>query len=518
MLGFMKHGSRFAMRDSFHRAFLILFVALLFLLSAVSQMHAQTYWFGKNKIQYKDFKWRVLKTPHFDVHFTEGYKDLAGRTAVILEYGYDKLSVDFSHHISWRVPVIIYGTHSDFQSTNITQFLLPEGVQAFAEPLRRRMVLHFPGSNEDYVHTTVHELVHIFTFDIVYHGLMKSALSRTMLFNIPGWFAEGLAEYYSVGYDAEVEMFMRDATIFDYLYGLNEVGGYYTYKAGQAAIYYVNETYGPGKVLEIMDHLRHQHSMDLALNSALGVSTQELSRDWKKFMRRKYWPLYTDKREPEYYGRRLTDHVKDRSYMNTKPVFTPDGELILFFSNRGGFDGIYLLNALTGKIEKKLLEGHMTSRFESIRTMKSSLTFNADGTKIAFVAEKGGRDRFLIMTVPKGRIIEEIDLELDFFYSPVWSPTGDRIALVGTMWGQTDIYLYDVDTGELMQVTNDIDDEENPDWFPDGVRIAYSRSSQIALQPEFHTDEHGLQRIAGVDFRDKENVMKADSDIWEVNV
>lgn len=514
----MKSWGIYAMRRSLHRIVPIVALSLLFLLSAVPQSNAQTYWFGKNKIQYKDFQWKILKTPHFDIHFSEGYKGLAARTAVILEYGYDKLAIDFSHHVSWRVPVIIYGSHSDFQQTNITWDLIPEGVQAFAEPLRRRMVLHFPGSNTDYVHTAIHELVHIFTFDIVYHGLMQSAFSRTMLFNIPGWFAEGLAEYYSVGYNDEVEMFMRDATVFDYLYGLDEVGGYYTYKAGQAAVYYLSETYGPGKVLEIMDHLRHQHSMELALNSSLGVSTAELSREWKKFMRRKYWPLYTDKREPEYYGRRLTDHMKDHNYMNTKPVFSPDGEFILFFSDRGGFDAIYLINALSGKIERKLLTGHMTSRFESIRTMKSSLTFSPDGTKIAFVAEKGGRDKFFIMSVPKGRIVKEVDLALDFFYSPAWSPTGDKIALVGTQWGQTDIYLYHIETGEIEQVTNDVDDEENPDWFPDGVRIAYGRFSQSTLQPEFYADEDGLERIAGVDFRSQENVTSVNGDIWEVNI
>ena len=238
------------MRELFRRTLLASVLAVLAVV-AVSSADAQTYWFGKNKIQYKDFEWKVLKTPHFDIHFSEGYNGLAAKTAVILEHGYDKLSRDFAHHISWRIPVIIYGSHSDFQQTNITWELIPEGVQAFAEPLRRRMVLHFPGSNVDYIHTTVHELVHIFSFDIIYSRLLKSVFSRTMLFQIPLWFMEGLAEYYSAGYDDEVEMFMRDATVFDYLMNLNETGGYMTYKAGQAALFYINETYGPGKVLEI---------------------------------------------------------------------------------------------------------------------------------------------------------------------------------------------------------------------------------------------------------------------------
>ena len=283
------------MRVIFFRIALAALVSCVVLSSSVDPASAQLSWFGKNKVQYHDFEWRILKTPHFDVHFNEGQRALAARTAVILEHGYQKLSIDFSHDIEWRIPVIVYGSHSDFQQTNVTWSLIPEGVQAFAEPLRKRMVLHFSGSHVDYTHTTIHELVHIFTFDIVYGNLLKSVFSRNMLFHIPLWFAEGLAEYYSSGYDEEVEMFMRDATVFDYLSDLDYTRGYMTYKSGQSVVYYLCDTYGPEKVIEIMEQLRYLRSMERALKNTIGLSTSELSRNWKKSMRRKYWPLYTDK-------------------------------------------------------------------------------------------------------------------------------------------------------------------------------------------------------------------------------
>ena len=224
------------MRKFLRRPMLALGIAVIGCLCAAQAAYGQSWWFGKNKVQYKHFEWSVLKTPHYDIHFNEGYRDLAARTAVILEFGYDKLSRDFQHQLGWRVPVILYGSHSDFQQTNVTWELLPEGVQAFAEPLRKRMVLHYNGSDTDFTHTTIHELVHIFTFDIVYGNLLRSAFSRSLLFAIPLWFAEGLAEYYSVGFDEEGAMFMRDATVFDYLKDLDYAYGYMVYKEGQAAI------------------------------------------------------------------------------------------------------------------------------------------------------------------------------------------------------------------------------------------------------------------------------------------
>ena len=395
--------------------------------------------FGKNKVQIKKFEWFVLKTPHFDINFPGGYRDLAARTGVILEAGYIKLSNDMSHRVAWRIPVIIYGSHSDFQQTNVIWDIIPEGVQAFAEPMRKRMVLHFGGSNADYAHTAVHELVHIFSYDIIYGTLLRSVFSRSMLFPIPLWFMEGLAEYYSSGYDAGGEMFVRDGAVFDYLSDLDYTYGYMAYKSGQAAIHYLTETYGPGKVLEIMDNVRAQRgSIGLALENSLGITSEELSRDWKKAMRRRYWPLYVDKKEPEAYGRRLTDHLKKHHGMNIKPAFSPDGQYIVYFSDLKGLDGIYLMDAVTGRVEKRLVSGMMSTRFESIRSMNSNLTFSRDGTRIAFVAKSHGLDRLFIVSVPKGKVLQEIEIPLDFFHSPAWSPTSDTIALVGVVNGFTD--------------------------------------------------------------------------------
>ena len=472
-------------------------LAVALLAPAPREANGQAWWFGKNKVQYKEFDWRILRTPHFDIHFSEGYRDLASRAAVILEDGYIGLAEDFEHNISWRIPVILYGSHADFQQTNVTWELLPEGVQAFAEPLRKRIVLHFGGDYADFAHTAVHELIHIFEFDIIYGSLLKSVFSRGLLFRIPLWFAEGISEFYSAGYDEEVEMYMRDATVFDYLpYNLDYASGYMNYKAGQSAIHYIAETYGLRKVKEIMEHLRYQRSMELALRNTIGIGTEQLTKDWKKSLRRLYWPLYADKKEPEEFGRRLTDHIQHHHFMNTKPAFSPDGDWIVYYSDRKGLDAIYLMNALTGKVEKRLLQAQMSTQFESIKSMRSLLSFSPDGGSIAFVAKSNGRDKLFVLSVPDG----------------------GRIAVGGTDHGQTDIYVYEIGAGTLRQVTDDVEDEKEPRWFPGGDRIAYTRVRRTAVDPVFLPDSLGIERIANIDFFAPENVEHSSGDIWSVDV
>ena len=53
---------------------------------------AQAQYFGRNKVQYKEFKFEVLKTDHFDVYFYEEERESAARVGRMAERWYARLS------------------------------------------------------------------------------------------------------------------------------------------------------------------------------------------------------------------------------------------------------------------------------------------------------------------------------------------------------------------------------------------------------------------------------------------
>ena len=54
-------------------------LTVIFLLLVTSAPQAQ--YFGRNKVQYKEFKFEVLKTEHFDIYFYPDERDSAQRTS-----------------------------------------------------------------------------------------------------------------------------------------------------------------------------------------------------------------------------------------------------------------------------------------------------------------------------------------------------------------------------------------------------------------------------------------------------
>ena len=77
-------------------------LALLFSLTSA----AQAQYFGRNKVQYKDFKFEVLKTEHFDIYFYQDERESAERTGRMAERWYARLSQVFSHEMKTRQPLV----------------------------------------------------------------------------------------------------------------------------------------------------------------------------------------------------------------------------------------------------------------------------------------------------------------------------------------------------------------------------------------------------------------------------
>ena len=176
------------------KAVLLLIISLILLTSIAS---SQETYFGKNKVRYKDFQWSYIQTRHFDIYFYEDAYETAKFTATVMESAYVEIAKELNYKIQKEIPVFIYNSHNDFQQTNITQGMLPEGVGGFTEAFKNRIVIPFSGSYEEFRHVLHHELTHAFTYDLLFGKSFSSLISRGKLFNLPLWFAEGFAEYSS---------------------------------------------------------------------------------------------------------------------------------------------------------------------------------------------------------------------------------------------------------------------------------------------------------------------------------
>ena len=448
---------------------LIILLILTFPGLAVSQ------YFGKNKIQYSQFDWSFIKTDHFDIYFYESGIELAEFVAARAEEAYKSLSVDLNYKLRNRVPIVIYNSHHDFEQTNVITEVIEESVGGFTEYFKNRVVVPFDGSYEDFRHVIHHELTHAVTFDMVHGGVLESLASRQFIFTLPLWVPEGMAEWASLGWETESDMYMRDATIHGYVPPLeNGLYGFMAYKGGQSILRYIANRYSRRKVGEILSKIRLERNLDKALKSAIGVDVKELGRIWMRQLKKEYWPEVAHRDEPRDFSKGLTDHRKDGSYFNRSPALSPKGDEIVFISDRTDYADIYLMSAVDGKIFKRLVKGQRSAGFEELHIMNATLSWAPEGERIVFAAKSGEQDALYIVNVDKSKVEEKHILDLDRMLSPSWSPKGDKIAFIGVKGGMADIYTFNVEDSSVVRLISDRYDDIDPRWSPDGEKIAFA--------------------------------------------
>jgi Tol biopolymer transport system component len=429
--------------------------------------------FGKNKMQTKDFEWHYIQTNHFDIYFANGGDTLTEFTAYNAEKALKSIQQSFNYRINSRITIIVYNSQNDFQETNITDQYLSEGIQGFTELFKNRVVIQFTGSYKQFRHLIHHELVHAVMNDMFYGGSVQNIISNNITLQFPIWFTEGLAEYESLGWDVDEDMFIRDAAINEYLPDINRLDGYLAYRGGQSVFYYIANKYGKEKIGEMLNKIKGIGNVQEGIKATLGIDIEELGERWKKEIKVEFWPDVAVREDPDNFSKRLTNPKKDDGFYNTSPELSPQGDKIAFISNRDFYFDVYLMNALDGKIIDKLVEGNRSPDFEELNILTPGLTWSPDAKKIALSAKSSGYDAIHIIDV-ESKDQEVLPVRLEAIQSVTWSPDGKYLAFVGQNTYQSDIYLYDFATSSITNLTDDIFSDSDPSWSSDGQSIYFS--------------------------------------------
>lgn len=283
-------------------------VTLATVLSALlAAAPASAQYFGRNKVQYKNLKFQVLKTEHFDIYFYPEEKASVDISARLAERWYARLSRILAHRLRGRQPLVLYASHPDFEQTNVIQGELGEGTGGVTEPLRRRIVLPLGRPLADTDHVIGHELVHAFQFDMTTGP--NSPPGQSGANGLPLWFIEGMAEYLSIGpVDPNTAMWLRDAAQQEKFPSIDKLEDpqYFPYRWGQAFWAYVGGRWGDQVVRQMLGIAASAGNVDVAIEKVLGIKTNELSGDWQTAIRLSYEPVLASTTPPGETGRRCS--------------------------------------------------------------------------------------------------------------------------------------------------------------------------------------------------------------------
>jgi hypothetical protein len=444
-------------------------------------------YFGKNKIHYDTFEWHIYTTDHFEIYYYPEMEQHLARIAGYAESAYQQISADLKHDLPFKVQLILFKTHSEFEQENIDPSAGQEGVGAFAEPVRQRMVMPIDSPPDRLYGLIVHELTHQFQFDIIPQSLVRRSY--------PLWVGEGGAEIERGQWTPFDLMTVRDAAVADTVPKMSQTEGYgnasngrvVPYNLGHALFEFIEAKWGKEGIRQFMFSLRKSviGGGEDAYEEAFKMKTDEFDQAFDRYLKERFKP-FRDKERPADYGRDLAPNREKTEFAEALSIApSPSGDLIAALTeNRKDRElDIVLLSSKDGSIVRNLTRGfdkdmgfdHLMYPGGGERPEMPAMSWSPKGDRLAYFVRTEKERALVIQNVITRKEEMQIPMKtVDEPESPAFAPDGRTVAFAALRGAVEDIFTIDLETKEIVNLTNDEFADYAPSYSPDGKYLIYN--------------------------------------------
>jgi hypothetical protein len=283
---------------------------------------------------------------------------------------------------------------------------------------------------------------------------------------------EGMASYYGEDETANDRMFLVDAAVNDVLPPITQAegGGFFAYRYGHAAFDFIEDRWGKDGLRDFLYEFRNTLGAHVgrAVQRAFRIDPEDFDAEFRRWLRQKYLPKLVETGEPSDFGKPFRTDVDTQGRGGSQeisPIASPSGDLVAAFSTVKNDVDVVLFDAQKRRMLRNLTKGS-SSKFQNL--LSQNLTeghrmgrdhrVSPDGNSLAVFASKREAGRALVIVdVLHGGVKRVIDMAVEQQITPAWSPDGKKIAFSGNTDGVFDLFLLDLETLEIQNVTKDPD-------------------------------------------------------------
>ncbi|WP_345158715.1 hypothetical protein [Pontibacter saemangeumensis] len=464
---------------------------LLFVLCSLmgTALHAQPNrdTFGKSRIQYKNFDWKLYSTQNFNVYFYQGGEAAAKNAAEYAEKELRRITSLIGYYPYSKITLMLYTSPTDLLQSNIG--LNNDQYQTGGETLfmKSKIEMAYQGTQTEFKRDLSYELTQLLMNDMMYGGSLKEALQSSYLLRLPLWFIGGVAAYTAEGWSVRMDNYMRDMLLKqqqdrqrpEKLFALNPE------LTGQSVWNYIAERYGYTAIQNILNLTRITRDVEIGITSSLNIPYKRFLQDWYNY----YVQINTSADSPLI---QLPDNGKlfkknKEGHHYGEPVLNPNGTLLAYVKNDNGIYKIFVKD-VRRKRDRVVWRAGYKSVDQKVDFKMPVLAWRSN-TQLGFIESRRGemmlrqvdaRDGYSFVPFLENLTTAGVVLEpFSQVNSMSYSEDGNSMVVSAVRNGQTDLFLLRA-TGRLQQqLTNDIYDDIDPVFLRNNQGIVFS-SNRLA--------------------------------------
>ena len=431
--------------------------------------------YGKNRVQYKKFKWKFYQTSNFNTYTNQGGLELGKFVAQIAEEELKSVEQATEYSLQRRASIVVYNTYDDYKTSNIGLGMDWQNAGGLTKLVNNKLVLYYNGDHQNLRLQVRQGLARILVDNILFGDDIGEVASNAALLDLPKWLTDGyvsyIAEPWSTTWDDQLKSAMLSGTynkFYSFAFKQPEL-------AGHAFWYYIAEKYKKENVTYFLYLARLYKNLNTASLRICKKKFKNVLDDFMQYEADKYYKDIRGRRNAPKGKLSVVEETTKSDFFrfNGNPNPRNNSYAVVEFTK-----GIYQVKYVDNFYDEHvLLKYGVKTRQGDINPNYPILAWDGKGSRLLVIYWKDDKINLFVYDVIAGikRFKQQVDA-FDQILDAGFMLDAGTLLLSAVKNGHSDIYTYKIETGRVKQITNDVYDDLNPTVvaFPNRVGIIFS--------------------------------------------
>jgi hypothetical protein len=478
------------MQDQKNQLVKKIFLSIILFITAISSITAQVsaVEFGKNRLQFKKFKWQYYQTQNFNTYFNQNGQELAKYVAQVAEKELPSIEQFTEYSLQRRANIVIYNSFNDMKQSNIGMGIDWQNTGGVTKLVNNKMLVYFTGDHNDLRRQVREGLAGILTQSVLFGDDLGEFAGNQALLDLPQWLTDGYIAYAGENWNTTLDDDLRSEMLSGNYRNFYQFAFDKPILAGHAFWFYIEEKYKKENTTYLLYLARVYKNLNKACQQIAKKKFKDVLADFMDYEGTKYDKDVSRRRNyPK--GTEITSVTigkrTDYFHFNVNPNKRNSSFAVVQFKK-----GQYKLLLNEEDQDKVLLKFDVRSNGNEINPNYPMMAWDPLGKRLSVLYSEQGKIKLfvydaVIKSTPYNRDlttyfdqVQDIKYMLDY----------KRLVMSAVKNGHTDIFTYDIENDKVKQITNDIYDDLDPAYVSlpnkEGIIFSSNRPAPYAINAD----------------------------------
>lgn len=466
----------------FYSKIICLLLIACCILPTASQAQVNAVEFGKNRVQYKKFKWQYYQTKNFNVYFNQGGQELAKFVAQSAEKELPQIETASEYSLQRRANIVLYNSYADMRQSNIGLGFDWQNTSGATKLVNNKMVVYFDADHYKLRYQIRAGIAKVLTDNLLFGEDIGEFAGNQALLDLPKWLTDGYASYLAENWSTDRDDELKSEILSNNYKNFNRFVYAKPEVAGHAFWYYIEERYKKENTTYLLYLARIYKNLNKACMQVCKRKFKDVLADFMEYEDDKYYKDISKRKaypKGSYIEGFDVNKRLDYYRFNVNPAKKSRAYVVTQFKK-----GIVRVIYNDEDVDKTLLKYGVRSYKNEVNPNYPLIAWDPKGTRITVLYTAEGKINMFVYDIVTKIKQYKLDLtqHFDLVQEISYINNSNTLLITAVKNGHTDIFTFDLQKEKVKQITNDVYDDRDASFvaFPNKTGILFASNRPTA--------------------------------------